>query len=230
MTHAPRTLAIFDLDNTLLDGDSDYLWGRFLVENGRVDGPTYDRENRRYYEDYKAGRLDIIEFLRFALKPLSEHSLEQLHALRERFVAEKIRPIISAAARQLLDAHRAKGHFVLIITATNRFVTEPIAAELGVDDMLATEPELKDGRYTGDVSGTPCFREGKVTRLTQWLQETGFNLEHSWFYSDSHNDLPLLELVPNPVAVNPDETLNQHATTKQWPIIYLKVATSSSPE
>lgn len=218
----PRnTLAIFDLDNTLLDGDSDYLWGRFLIENHLVDGDYYERENRRFYEDYKAGRLDIFEFLAFALKPLSEHPLAELQSLHERFMNEKIRPIIGQTTRELLESHRRRGHHLLIITATNRFVTEPIAAELGVDDLLATEPELIEGRYTGRVSGTPCFREGKVTRLTEWLRKTGRNLENAWFYSDSHNDLPLLELVPNPVAVNPDPTLEQHATFRQWPIIKL---------
>ncbi len=223
-----KTLAIFDLDNTLLNGDSDYLWGRFLVQNKLVDGDYYERENHRYYEEYKAGHLDIFEFLGFALKPLTEHAVADLEQLRARFLEEKIQPIITDAARALLQDHRRRGHYLLIITATNRFVTEPIAALLGVDDLLATDPEMRDGRYTGRVAGTPCFREGKVTRLTEWLRATGRNLENAWFYSDSHNDLPLLELVSNPVAVNPDDTLAQHAAVKQWPIIRLADPSPSS--
>lgn len=215
-------LAIFDLDNTLLDGDSDYLWGRFLVDQGRVDGETYERENHRFYEEYKSGQLDILEFLAFSLKPLSEIPPAELTELHRRFMQQAIRPRITAAARALLDKHRAQDDLLLIITATNRFITEPIASELGVDDLLATDPEQIDGRYTGQVSGIPCFREGKVQRLEQWLRQTGQNLADSWFYSDSHNDLPLLERVTHPVAVDPDETLADHAGARGWPIISLR--------
>ncbi len=215
-------LAIFDLDNTLLDGDSDYLWGQFLVERGIVDRDYYKRENDRFYEEYRTGTLDIHEFLNFTLEPLARHDLETLQRWREQFMAEKIRPIILPKARELLSQHRQQGHRLLIITATNAFITRPIADELGVADLLATEPEMKDGRYTGRVAGTPCFREGKVQRLKEWLQHTGQNLAQSWFYSDSHNDLPLLELVTHPLAVDPDETLAQHAEMKGWPIISLR--------
>ncbi len=215
-------LAIFDLDNTLLNGDSDYLWGRFLAEQGRVDGEAYERENHRFYEEYKSGQLDIREFLAFSLRPLSEIPPSQLNELHRRFMAQEIRPRITPAARALLDKHRARDDFLLIITATNRFITEPIAGELGVDDLLATDPEQVDGRYTGQVSGIPCFREGKVQRLEQWLKQTGLNLADSWFYSDSHNDLPLLERVPHPVAVDPDETLADHASARGWPILSLR--------
>ena len=215
-------LAIFDLDNTLLAGDSDYLWGEFLVEQGLVDKEHYARENRRFYEEYKAGILDIHEFMAFSLAPLTRYPIEKLDAMRGQYLKEKIQPIIAPAAKALLRRHREQGDFLLIITATNRFVTEPIAALLGVDHLLATDPEMLDGRYTGRVAGTPCFREGKVIRLRGWLEETGRNLADSWFYSDSHNDLPLLELVSHPVAVDPDETLGRHAEMKGWPIISLR--------
>lgn len=215
-------LAIFDLDNTLLGGDSDYLWGRWLVQHQLVDGAIYDRENQRFYSEYKAGTMDIFEFLRFALKPLAVNDLDNLLALRERFMDEVIRPIMLPAAQKLVDEHRDKGHTLLIITATNRFVTEPIAKAFGIDNLIATDPEFKDGRYTGEVSGTPSFREGKIERLNQWLKENGYNLASSWFYSDSLNDLPLLELVTHPFAVDADETLTYHAEIKGWPIISLR--------
>ena len=216
------TLAIFDLDNTLLGGDSDYLWGTYLVAEGLVDEAYYQRENQRFYDEYRKGTLDISEFLDFSLRPLAEHPLPELLALRRRFMAEKIEPIILPAGRALIEHHRQQGHRLLIITATNRFVTEPIAAALGVADLLATDPEFSDGRYTGKVAGVPAFREGKVSCLKQWLADNGANLADSWFYSDSHNDLPLLEMVSHPVAVDPDDTLRQHAEMKSWPVISLR--------
>lgn len=215
-------LAIFDLDNTLLGGDSDHLWGQFLIEQGIVDGVWYERENQRYYAEYLAGTLNIFEFLAFALAPLAAHEMPMLLNWREQFVRDKILPIILPAARELLRSHRQQSHTLMIITATNLFVTEPIAAELGVDHLLATTPEQTQGRYTGRVSGYPCFREGKVHNLNQWLSQRGMNLASSWFYSDSHNDLPLLEVVTHPIAVDPDPTLTQHATAKGWPIISLR--------
>jgi HAD superfamily hydrolase (TIGR01490 family) len=215
-------LAIFDLDNTLLNGDSDYLWGRFLVELGVVDGDWYEAENQRFYDEYKAGRLDIFEFLRFSLKPLSEHDMTTLNDWRARFMEEKIRPIIQTRAQELVDRHREAGDTLLIITATNRFVTGPIATAFGIDNLLATDPAIHNGRYTGEVAGTPCFRDGKVERLDNWLRETGLNLEGSYFYSDSHNDLPLLEIVQHPVAVDADDTLLQHAEQVGWDIISLR--------
>ncbi len=216
------TLAIFDLDNTLLNGDSDYLWGRFLGDEGRVDKKFYEIENQRFYDEYKTGVLDIFEFLTFSLQPLSEHSMEELAILHQKFMDTTIRPLITAAARQLLAKHRDKGDFLLIITATNLFITAPIARELGVNDIIATDAEIKNDRYTGKVKGVPCFREGKVTRLEEWLKHQGQNLAESWFYSDSHNDLPLLERVSYPVAVDPDETLADHAAARGWPILSLK--------
>ncbi|MES9832034.1 MAG: HAD family hydrolase [Candidatus Thiodiazotropha sp. LLP2] len=214
-------LAIFDLDNTLLAGDSDYLWGRFLVEQGIVDGEIYEQQNQRFYDEYKAGNLNIHEFLRFSLKPLSRHSPVQLRAWREVFMQEKISPIIKENAQQLVEKHRQAGDFLMIITATNSFVTTPIAKRFGIDHLIATEPETLDGQYTGEIAGVPSFREGKVSRLNEWLLEFDQNLDGSWFYSDSHNDLPLLEQVENPVAVDPDQTLAEIAKQRNWPIMQL---------
>ena len=216
------TLAIFDLDNTLLSGDSDYLWGQFLSEQGIVDRACYEKENQRFYDEYKAGTLDIFEFLEFSLQPLAANSMNQLQNWHQQFMQQKIIPIITAAARAKIAEHQQQGHTLLIITATNHFVTAPIAAELGIPHLLATDPEIANGRYTGKVAGIPCFREGKVQRLHHWLKQTGNNLAGSYFYSDSHNDLPLLAEVDNPVAVDPDHTLLQHAEMKGWPIISLR--------
>ena len=215
-------LAIFDLDNTLLAGDSDYLWGIFLSQLGAVDGEAYRRENERFYRQYQAGDLDIYEFLRFSLRPLSRHSLGQLHEWRAQFIRQQIDPIILPAARQLLQNHREAGDTLLIITATNAFVTAPIAERLGVAHLIATDPELVDDHYTGEVAGLPCFREGKVERLDQWLADSGETLHGSSFYSDSHNDIPLLEKVDRPVAVDPDQALTSHARKHGWPIISLR--------
>ncbi|MCU7805161.1 MAG: HAD family hydrolase [Candidatus Thiodiazotropha sp. (ex. Lucinoma kazani)] len=214
-------LAIFDLDNTLLAGDSDYLWGVFLVEKGIVDGDEYRRENDRFYTEYKAGRLDIIEFQRFSLKPLRDNRPEQLLDWRQEFLDSKISPIISQQARQLVENHKIAGDQLLIITATNSFITTPIAQKFGIDNIIATEPEVLDGHYTGEVAGEPSFRDGKVNRLYSWLKEQQQDLRGSFFYSDSHNDLPLLESVENPVAVDPDETLTKIATERNWPILQL---------
>jgi HAD superfamily hydrolase (TIGR01490 family) len=211
------SLAIFDLDNTLLRGDSDYAWGEFLVEQGAVDRERFARENDRYYAAYLAGTLDIYEFLeKHQLRPLAEHDRETLERWRVAFMRSKIAPLITPAARALVEKHRHRGDTLLIITATNRFITAPIAAELGVPHLIATEPEEVNGRFTGKVAGVPSYREGKVTRLTEWLHARNENLQDSWFYSDSHNDLPLLNLVAHPVAVNPDETLAEYARNRGW--------------
>ncbi len=216
------TLAIFDLDNTLIGGDSDYLWGRFLAQRGIVDGKWYESENQRYYEQYKAGTLDIHQFLQFALQPLSQHTLAQLHLWRAEYIDEFVRPILLPRAFKLLDEHRARGHTLMIITATNRFVTEPIAHLLGVEHLLATEAEIIDNRYTGKLSGTPCFQAGKVTRLREWLAQNGHDLTESHFYSDSHNDIPLLSIVDHPVVVDADATLMAHAQEQGWRMISLR--------
>lgn len=215
-------LALFDLDNTLLDGDSDYLWGCFLVERGVVDGETYQRENQRFYEQYLAGCLDIHEFLRFQLQPLATHTRHQLEQWREQFLSDKIDPILLPKARALLEKHRQQGDELLIITATNRFITGPIADRYAVPHLLATEPEMRGGEYTGGVNGTPCFQDGKVECLQRWLDERRQTLAGSWFYSDSHNDLPLLERVEHPVAVDPDEKLEALAQERGWPVISLR--------
>jgi len=217
-----KKIAIFDLDNTLLGGDSDHLWGQFLIEKGIVDGDVYQRENDRFYQEYVDGTLNIHEFLSFSLQPLSSNPLSQLHEWRSEYLKEKIEPILLQDATALLQQHRDDSATLLIITATNRFITEPIAAMLGVEHLLATEPEIINNAYTGKIIDPPCFQHGKVERLEVWLKQTGLNLAESWFYSDSHNDLPLLERVTQPVAVDPDDTLLQHAEAKGWPIISLR--------
>ncbi len=215
-------LAIFDLDNTLIAGDSDHLWGEFLVEQGFVDGDYYRQENDRYYREYLEGTLDIMAFLSFSLRPLSEIGQEQLFSLRARFIQDCIEPIMLPAAGTLIARHRKMGDLPMIVTATNSFVTRPIADLLGIEHLIATEPECINDRFTGRVSGQPCFREGKVSRLNAWLEERDVDLAQSSFYTDSHNDLPLLHLVGNPIAVDPDDTLRCHALEAGWPVISLR--------
>jgi HAD superfamily hydrolase (TIGR01490 family) len=216
------SLALFDLDNTLLAGDSDHLWGEFLCEQGIVDSIWYRQENERYYQLYRQGELDIQAFLRFSLQPLAAHPMSELLAWRMQFMRQKIEPVMLPAARALLDRHRRAGDTLVIITATNRFITEPIAAAFGVEHLLATEPAMAQDRYTGEVVGTPCFQNGKVERLRQWLHGREESLSGSHFYSDSRNDLPLLSQVDNPVAVDPDEVLLGHARGCGWPVISLR--------
>jgi HAD superfamily hydrolase (TIGR01490 family) len=215
-------LAIFDLDNTLLAGDSDYLWGTFLTERGIVDGEEFERENERFYREYEEGSLDIYEFLRFSFRALRDNRLDDLQRWRVDFLRDKIEPIILPGARDLVERHRAAGDRLLIITATNEFVTAPIADRFGIPDLIATIPERVNGRYTGEVAGTPSFQEGKVERLLDWLHGTGIGLSGSTFYSDSRNDLPLLERVDHPVAVDPDDYLERCARDRGWPVISLR--------
>lgn len=219
-------LALFDLDHTLLDGDSDSLWGRFLVREGAVDAEEYRREGARYMAEYRAGRLDIHEFLAFGLRPLKDNTPERLESWRLRFMQECALPRIPAASRSLLKQHRDQGHTLVIITATNTFITAPIAAEFGVDALIGTEPEQDGARFTGRVAGLPCFREGKVQKLEAWL--AGRKPAESWFYSDSHNDLPLLQRVEHPIAVNPDEVLARTAAERGWPVMTLKLDAASA--
>lgn len=215
-------LALFDLDNTLLAGDSDYLWGVFLAEHGIVDRDVYEKENQRYYDAYKAGTLDIYEFLAFSLKPLAQNDLHRLQQLHRQFMAEKIRPIMSEKSFALIEKHRRAGDTLMVITATNSFVTTPIVKAFGIEHLLATEPEKNSHGYTGHVAGVPCFQQGKVTRLQQWLNDNQRDLKDSWFYSDSHNDLPLLRLVDHPVAVDPDVQLEKEAKEKNWLVMSLR--------
>ncbi len=215
-------LALFDLDNTLLGGDSDYLWGCFLVEHGIVDGERYEAENQRFYDQYLAGTLDIHEFLHFQAQPLTRCDAGELEGWRAQFLREKIEPILLPKAWDLLAHHRERQDELIIITATHSFITAPIAARYGVSHLLATELERIDGAFTGKVSGTPCFQAGKVERLQAWLRTHGADLDGSWFYSDSHNDLPLLELVTHPVAVDPDDKLRALADARGWPVISLR--------
>ena len=216
------SLAIFDLDNTIISDDSDYLWGQFLVDQGIVDKDQYEESNAKFYDDYKLGQLDIVEFLHFSLAPLANNEPEQLFKWRKQFIEEVIKPIQLKPAIRLVNKHRFKGDTVLVITATNRFVTEPIVKLFGIDNLLATTPEFIDDRYTGKFEGIPCYQEGKVKLLEEWLKDSSETLENSWFYSDSHNDLPLLKLVDNPVAVDPDETLRNYAQQQDWSIISLR--------
>jgi HAD superfamily hydrolase (TIGR01490 family) len=218
-------LALFDLDNTLLAGDSDYEWAQFLIDRGVLDRATYEAENDRFFAQYKDGTLDIYEFLDFQLAPLARYPRAQLDAWHAEFMDAKIRPMIGPPARRLVARHLDAGSLCAIVTATNSFVTGPIAHEFGVTHLIATEPEAHAGVYTGKVTGIPAFRTGKVARLEQWLGGLGRPLASfsgSWFYSDSHNDLPLLEMVKRPVAVDPDERLRGIATARQWPIISLR--------
>ncbi|MDT8371328.1 MAG: HAD family hydrolase [Gammaproteobacteria bacterium] len=215
-------LAIFDLDNTLLGGDSDHLWGEFLVDKNIVNKESYRQANDLFYQQYLDGSLNILKFLAFTLKPLSEHPTEQLFSWRESFLKEKIEPIMLDAARSLVEHHRQQGDILMIITATNSFITAPIAQRFGIDHLIATEPEMIDGRYTGKVAGIPSYKEGKVARLENWLADHAINLEGSYFYSDSHNDLPLLKRVDYPVAVDPDSTLKDFAQQHGWKILSLR--------
>ena len=216
-------LALFDLDNTLLAGDSDFEWAQFLIEQGVLDREVYEARNQIFYDQYKAGTLDIYEFLDFQLKPLSRHSRAQLDNWHADFMARKIIPMIAAGTPALLEKHR--DDVCVIVTATNSFVTAPIAKYLGVPHLIATEPEQIAGEFTGRPDGLPSFKEGKVRRLHEWLAGRGESLadvSESWFYSDSLNDLPLLEVVKNPIAVDPDATLKAVAEGRGWSVISLR--------
>jgi len=216
-------LAIFDLDNTLLGGDSDHAFGEFLIEQKLVDVLTHRETNNRFYQQYSEGSLDIHEYVAFAVQPLMRMTIPELAELSRLFVASKVSPLILPKAAALLESHRQRGDTLLIITATNRFVTEPIAELLGVPHLIATELERHpDGRFTGRILGTPSFQHGKIVRLDEWLKDNPQDLEGAYFYSDSMNDLPLLEQVDYPVAVNPDPRLHAHAEKAGWPILDLR--------
>lgn len=216
------TLALFDLDNTLLSGDSDYEWGKYLVKRGLVDKKAYAQANQLFLEQYQQGILDIFEFTRFAFKPLAENKMADLLNWREDFIKTSIKPLISKKSKELIHKHQENGDTLVVITATNSFITRPIVDLFGIKHLIATEPKKNEHGFIAEIEGTPCFQEGKVTRLNEWLTQHQTTLENSYFYSDSQNDLPLLQLVDHPVAVNPDKQLEKIANTNGWPIISLR--------
>lgn len=215
-------LALFDLDHTLLAGDSNHAWGEFVCRHGLVEVEVYQARHDAFRADYHQGRLDMVAYQNFSQALLARHDVAQLAHWHQAFMAEVVEPMVLAKGEALLQQHREAGDQLVMITATNRFITAPIAARLGVDTLIATECAMQDGRYTGRIADTPCYQQGKVTRLNDWLRSSGLALRGSVFYSDSHNDLPLLEIVDNPVAVDPDEVLRAAASARGWPIISLR--------
>ena len=214
------SLAIFDLDNTLIGGDSDYLWGEFLCDEGIIsDKESFQKMNDYFYQQYEKGQLDIYAWAEFSFKVLTEYPLDELNKLREKFIQTKIKPIFLEKAQGCINQHKEDGDTVLVITASNTFITSPIVEMYGINHLLATEPEVISGRFSGRVSGTPCFQSGKIDNLMPWLEKNNESLTGSYFYSDSHNDLPLLEMVDNPVAINSDKVLTSVALEKGWPVL-----------
>jgi HAD superfamily hydrolase (TIGR01490 family) len=220
-----QNLALFDLDNTLLAGDSDYNWSIFLIGEGLLDEKTHHERNEQFYQDYKNGNLDIYAFLKFQLQPLAQHPKAFLDELHKKYMEKVIRPMMTQKAQDLVNQHKSNGDLCMVITATNSFVTKPIATAYGIEHLIGTDPEMVDGQFTGGVTGTPSFQQGKVTRLNEWLAARGQSLadfETTYFYSDSHNDLPLMKLVTHPIAVDADPTLTAYANEHNWPIISLR--------
>lgn len=215
------TLALFDLDHTLLNGDSDHEWGNFLIGKKLVDESTYKAANEAFFSQYKEGTLDIFEYSAFSFVPLSEHSMADLQVLHDEYMESVVLPMIASKARALVDRHREQGDTLVVITATNSFITRPIVAEFGIEHLIATEPLIVAGRFTNKIQGIPCFQDGKVLRLEQWLKKTNNSLECSVFYSDSINDLPLMERVTRPIAVDPDPKLRAKSLENGWEIISL---------
>jgi len=218
-------LALFDLDNTILAGDSDYNWSRFLIQEGYLDGEVHAEKNEKFYADYKAGTLDIYAFVEFQFRPLARNPRSVLNQLLKKYVEEVIKPMITKKAYALVRKHHEEGDLLIVITATNSFITKPIAALFGIENLIGTDPEEKEGEFTGKVSGLPSFKEGKVTRLEAWLKNKNLSLldfKKSYFYSDSHNDLPLMQKVTHPIAVDADDILTEYAKSKGWPLISLR--------
>ena len=218
-------LALFDLDNTILAGDSDYNWSRFLIKEGYLDAAIHAEKNEKFYADYKEGNLDIFAFVEFQFKPLARNPRKALDQLLHKYIVEIIKPMITDKAYALVKKHQDDGDLLIVITATNSFITKPIAQIFGIQNLIGTDPEEKDGEFTGKVSGTPSFKEGKVTRLEEWLKNKKLSLsdfEKSYFYSDSHNDLPLLKKVTHPVVVDSDDILKEYAKSQGWPQISLR--------
>jgi HAD superfamily hydrolase (TIGR01490 family) len=215
-------LAIFDLDNTLIAGDSDHSWGEFLVDQNIVDHQLYKKMNDKFYADYESGCLDIFAYLEFSVEPLTQFSLQELDILHQQFMRDVIEPMKLDQAETLINHHRKAGDRILVITSTNRFIVEPICNSLGINEIIATDLQIIDGKYTGKVDGTPTFKEGKVERFNQWLREQNTNNEGSYFYSDSINDMPMLLEVTYPIAVDPDPALRKEAESRHWEIISLR--------
>lgn len=215
-------LALFDLDNTLLEGDSDYEWGEFLIRKNLVDKEEYAKANLYFYEEYKKGTLDIVEYSAFSFKPYTTRSQEELDTLHKEFMQTSIIPIVRNRSQEIIDNHNKQGDTVILITATNTFIGKPIAEYFGIKHILATQPKIVEGKYTTEIEGIPCFQEGKVTRLNNWMKENNENLKQSYFYSDSINDLALLELVDTPIVVTPDDRLKKIAKERNWSNISLR--------
>lgn len=219
-----QNLALFDLDNTLLAGDSDHSWSTFLIGEGLLDEKTRDR-NKQFHQDYQSGTLDVYAFLKFRLQVLAEHPKAFLDELLQKYMGKVIRPMMTQKAQDLVNKHKANGDLCMVITATNSYVTRPIVTAYGIEHLIGTDLEMINGEFTGGVSGTPSFGQGKVIRLNEWLAAKGQTLadfETSYFYSDSHNDLPLMKLVTNPVAVDADSTLTTYASERGWAVISLR--------
>lgn len=218
-------LILFDLDNTLLAGDSDFAWAQFLIGKGVLDREVQEAKNVLFYEQYKAGTLDIFEFLDFQLAPLARHPRVELDAWHREFMEQSVRPMITTKSRALVREHLDSGALVAVVTATNAFVTGPIVREFGIPHLVATIPAQEGGAFTGKPRGLPAFKAGKIERVEAWLESLGLHFgsfARSWFYSDSHNDLPLMQRVSDPVAVDPDDTLRTHARAQGWPVISLR--------
>jgi HAD superfamily hydrolase (TIGR01490 family) len=225
-------LALFDLDHTLLPLDSDFEWSQFLIRLGVLDGPSHTATNQRFYDQYVAGTLDMQAFLAFALAPLAAHPMRQLQAWHAQYMREVISPAIRPAAQTLVDQHRDAGDLCVLVTATNEFVTAPIARAFGIPHLVATGIERGGNGFTGRPEGEPCFREGKITNLERFLAQRGTSLvafERSTFYSDSANDIPLMSCVTHPVATNPDARLSAHAAQANWPVLQLFAPKDSEP-
>lgn len=216
-------IALFDLDNTLINGDSDYEWGNFLVENNYVDKEYYQKKNDVFFEQYRKGTLCPIEFAKFSYEPLAKYDYEFLLDIRKKFFKEKIKPIIHKKAEDLVKLHKKNNDIIVIVTATNSFISRLSADYFKIEDLLATEPEFKNGKFTGGLSGEPCFKEGKVNKVKKWMESNKYtNYEDIYFYTDSHNDMKLLEFCTIPVAVDPDNILKEISIKNNWKIISLK--------
>ncbi len=220
----PQRLALFDLDNTLLAGDSDHAWGEFLIKQQLVDESSHRQKNDSFYQDYLDGELDIHAYVAFTLGPILSYSADERAKLHEQFLQQAVQPLLIDKAFDLVNAHKEQGDYTIIITATNSFITAPIAQLFGVEQLLATDVEMVDGRLSGRIAGIPCYQEGKVDKLNLWLKnsDTELTLANSIFYSDSINDLPLLEQVAEPIAVDPDEQLAKISAEKAWQLLSLR--------